>query len=303
MAIIVLNGADFSANNIGKIDMFVGFSATTKAVFQKFGITENENDGMQRALNTFVNKLVSAQLWGNGKIDAMCLPFLAAMANGSSPSAALAIKDVIRDSTDFFVPTSGSSIAVSYSNGGVVPSSKDVTVAIPKLNCPSSATSTAFHYSAFVNDDAYGGETYSDKNITVFGQGLGCIGMLLKTYNSNGSRLWVATNNTAILWPSALISKMVIGTISPSHNGGKAVYYEGRNGELLNVLSTNTDRHSVSGNPYFGYYNDTTPYPLLPSPVSILTAGGYLSADEVGTLYDASKELVAALHTYGLITD
>lgn len=73
--IIILNGADFSKNNLGKVELSMPFSDRTKTMLGYYGITVDEKDSFQRKFNAFVNNLDVAGIFQ--KMKGLCLPFMA----------------------------------------------------------------------------------------------------------------------------------------------------------------------------------------------------------------------------------
>ena len=83
MAIIVLQNADFSANNIGTIDIPKPFSNLTKQILGRYKIEIDENDSFQKSFNSFILSLDNSGLIGS-KIMSLCLPFMANITQSGS---------------------------------------------------------------------------------------------------------------------------------------------------------------------------------------------------------------------------
>ena len=309
MAIIILQGADFSANNLGQIDVFMDFHDTTLSVFEKFGITADRTNPMHVATDKFVRSLIVAGIWGNGKIDNLCLPYLAILANNSNPSITTAVQNCIGDG-NFMVPNSGENINLEFNSNGIRPIRNDGSAM--KLIAPANFDTDNMHYSAYVLNDAdleweyaQNGTTRGYKNI--FGAGWGILSFingspdnLIKFHVSN------SPDNIAI-GDGNLRNKarFMIGTIKTSENEGKGVYYE--NG--IKYLTNGTSRYSITTEPIFGIYGNSS-YPSNPAsynnpfkftmlaPCGILSTGGYLNETEATAFNSAAQNLVTAIHTY-----
>lgn len=288
MAIIVLQGADFSANNIGKIDIFQGFSATTKAVFSRIGIVEDETNQMQLAVNSFINSLVAAGIWGNGKITALCLPFLANLT--TNPTLAKAVKNVIVDNDDFFA---SSYTSLSLTGNGLQPISGSPIAGIPYYSA-NRGTWQNFHYanyylSPITNMPVSGVDVYSAD----FRPNLVCI-------NETNNAFFMTGSNRAYMDGNYQYQPaMRIVCYKSDLNNGRGVAY--CNGQK--VLSINSDVNSDLGNiasigfgGYEAVYGNERNYLNVPS--AIISVGGYLSDSEAEVYTNAANALVEAIRMY-----
>lgn len=79
MAVIVLKGADFSADNIGKIIFKKSLSKITETVLSRYGVTPDVDNPLHQATDHFIRVLSAKNIIGeNGKIKNLCMPFLSA---------------------------------------------------------------------------------------------------------------------------------------------------------------------------------------------------------------------------------
>lgn len=78
MGTIILRGADFSANNIGKVDITIPFSYNTVAILERYGAVIDETNSFQRQVNKFVVNLTNANIIGSetSPLKILNLPFL-----------------------------------------------------------------------------------------------------------------------------------------------------------------------------------------------------------------------------------
>lgn len=113
MSTIILRGADFSENNIGKIDLQLPFDVLTKSTLSRNGIVIDETNLFQKELDRFFNTLRRNGLVGdsNAKIKSLCLPFLSTIAQ--SGDTAYAQLNVLNGENFFTTDIQGSLSVVS----------------------------------------------------------------------------------------------------------------------------------------------------------------------------------------------
>src|SRR5665647_1025438 len=90
MPVLVLRGADFSLNNIGKVALDLPFDVLTSAILENYGITVNEDDSFQKKFNDFIVTLRFYDIVGStsAKIKSICMPFMATIEQSGSLSYA-----------------------------------------------------------------------------------------------------------------------------------------------------------------------------------------------------------------------
>lgn len=304
MAVIILSGADFSENNIGKIDLFNGFSTTTKNLFSAFGIVENESNMMQREVDKFVRALVDANIWGNDKINALCLPFLTNLS--SNPTLANAVLNCI-DTTKTFFDSSYSSKMELKRNGLVTLRNGEDRVYID--NQHGEGTKQDFHFASFSLEDepieytSSEQTTIANKYICTLSPLIGlrtdCVLVPSAGVNLNGDKNYA---NKACM--------MLVG-FKQNENSNKAIFYVNGQSVLSNALVISAGSLSAwyfgkYANPYLSANNypiDTNPSTSdnngqVKAPYGLFSMGKYLTPAEVEVYNAAATNLIAAVHTY-----
>lgn len=143
MSTIILRGADFSANNIGKIDLQLPFDVLTKSTLSRNGIVIDETDLFQKELNRFFVTLRTNGLVGdsNAKIKGLCLPFLSTIAQ--SGNTAYAQLNVL-NGENFFTTDVQGSLSVVSKGFAAVPGA-----ASKNINLTPYVTDDDYHLSAY----------------------------------------------------------------------------------------------------------------------------------------------------------
>lgn len=298
MAVIVLPGADFSANNIGHIDLFIDFHATTKQLFSRFSITEDTSNPMQVAVDSFVRSIVNAGMWGNGKITAMCLPFLTNMS--SNPSVSDACMNVI--STDSFFSSGHTSRIELYHNGlrGIIGQNR---AGIP-FESASRGSHTSCHFAVYIleqepthtNASAAAADAFA---LFVYNYFIGLDITANNFWMSASNRVFGDTNYKRA-------SCMRLFSYDTTLNDAKGVFYCNGQQTISGTSAVQTSSGSI-GEIGFGSY--VTPYAeegtgdrisdaTMRSPAGIVSVGGYLTAQEAATYTTAADALVQAIHAY-----
>lgn len=108
MSIIVLRGADFSQNNIGKIDLPIPFNGFTIRALELNNIVINEEDGFQKRVNSFFQFLLDSEIIGseNAPLKSLALPFLSLVSGDGATS--LAQQNVLNGANFFTTDIEGS---------------------------------------------------------------------------------------------------------------------------------------------------------------------------------------------------
>lgn len=271
MAILVLKNADFSANYIKKIEIFNGFSETTKAVFTRCGITEDESNLMQISVDTFINRLVTAGLWGT-KIKSLCIPFLSEMgANGNLAKAQLNIID----GTNFFTTDISGSLALS--SHGLTPVSGASTKGIKITDYISSVED--FHL-AFYNTTSEPTETV----VTGGGTAEVCLKAVIRPYFIFG--LCKQRNVSGVARPTFYLSQ-------------STSIYGDLNYANASCLQIGTIKSGVATLAVNGQFNTLNNYTLAADTVSTATFGRYRGS----TYTDGSQSLDYSIKaSYGLLS-
>lgn len=297
MAVIVLSGADFSANNIGHIDLFSGFSSTTKQVFSKFNIVEDERNSMQIAVDEFIRAIVDNNLWGNGKITAMCLPFLTNLS--SSPSVADAMQNVIADD-NFFTSSDAASSLELYHNG-IRPKIGQLKANIP-FESSARGVYTNIHFAIFNIEDEPDHTINSGTGRVWCSMALAFQGIQItnNAFNLASSPSNAAGGDANYKKQSA----MRIACYKSDLNDGKGVFY--CNGQQSFSNDTNlqgTGLNQIGFGVLAGSYNsdaDSTVQDraVMQSPTGIMSVGSYLTGEEALVYTNAANNLVHAIHIY-----
>lgn len=305
MAVIVLSGADFSENNIGKIDLFNGFSSTTKNLFSAFGIVENESNMMQREVDKFVRALVDANIWGNDKINALCLPFLTNLS--PNPNIDDAVLNCINTNQTFF-GSSYSTVLELKNNGLVTKRTGEDRVAM-QGGTNSWAMRRDVHIATFSLEDEPIEYTSSEQTMVAD-----------KFIYSGGPFIGLRTD--CVFNPSAGVNVtgdqnyknkacMMIVDYNPNYNSSKVAFYVNGQSVLSNALTTTDEKVSnfpfgKYSNPYLSANNypiDTNPSSAasngqVKAPYGLFSIGKYLTPAEVEVYNAAATNLIAAVHTY-----
>lgn len=293
MATIVLNGADFSENNLGTID--VEFSPATRRLLSMFDIVEDESDTLQKSINLFVNKLVSSGLWGE-KIKALCLPFLSEIAHSGDLSYAQ--KNVI-DGNNFFASDIAGSLILSahglkasyganpvvYANfKGIVNSPDDYHVAGFDVSAEERASNDAVKF-------IFGGD---------FGHCYGLCTMKATGTNTMNPAFYVRSNNTVA---SNLIyeqNHLIIGNFKKTgvSTSVQQLFYKG----ILNNKDNGAYDDYSNNNPKMFAYSNTqyqdggaTTNAVARASFGILSMGLSLNEDECKAFEDAASALMSAV--------
>lgn len=277
MAVIVLSGADFSNNNIGSIDLKKAFLTTTKEILSRYNITIDEEAPMQIALNDFVSDMISAGLIGvNGKIKALCLPFLA-------DSLARAQINAL-DGSNFFAANLGNGLTLT--NNGLKPVQGNPTEKADHLKFDS--LSSSYHYAGY-NITAEASDNAHDRYI--FGRNNNILG--LQKFNTNRPVILLSSSSKVtgdVNYKFA--SCLIIGNITPS----SAILFT--NGQKTSNDSPSYHGASVSKNPIIGDYNaDYYSEDCSKASWSLLSIGEVLSDAESINFNNAVNKLMAVVAT------
>lgn len=286
MAIIILSGADFSTNRVRKINIFNGYSATTKSVFNMTGIVEDENNVYQRAVNDFVNSLVDAGLWGNGKISALCLPFLSELGTSGVTTAQ---KNII-NGQNFFATSVEGSLSV-YNHGlKAIPDAEVV-----RINIMDYCSTGNIHLAAYnITSEPKEYTTSSGKAAKVV---FGPIGYLMGLYKQNEHKpSFVYKPGNEVNGDSNYAENTCMLSVSIPSDGYPHLYV---NGQETVGLNNTPNGQSINNNPKFGcietnYTDDTTRIAgfYCKSSFGLLSCGGSLTAEEMGVYTEATNTLM-----------
>ena len=297
MAVIVVNGADFSANNLGRIDIFTEFHPTTLSVFSKFGVTADDTNELHKATDSFVRKLIAANLWGNGKIDRLALPFLADLS--ATKTVSNAVHDCIGDGYVLMRANTSSTPDgqnLLLSNHGLKPNRNEGICS--KFIVPASFTANSFHLAAYTLTNETVEEALTKP---IFGKFNGQLASNLSPETN-----WFLDTTNMVTSPYTElrnVPKMIIATLDSQQNDGKGVLYDDGN----KMLSPNTNRATTTSESFFRFgaytanvYSATASggYICPNSSFGILSLGGYLTEEGVGIYELAAKQLVDAIHNY-----
>lgn len=277
MAVIVLSGADFSNNNIGSIVLKKALLTTTKEILSRYNITIDEEAPMQIALNDFVSDMISAGLIGsNGKIKALCLPFLADSLTSAQINAL--------DGSNFFAANLGNGL--TFTNKGLKPVQGNPTEKANHLKFAS--LSSSYHYAGY-NITAEASDNAHDRYI--FGTNGNILG--LQKYDNNQPTVLLSQGSKVrgdVNYKFA--SCLLITNITPS----SAILFT--NGQKTFNNSPSYQGASVSTNPIIGDYAAVN-YSADCSKASwsLLSIGEVLSDAESINFNNAVNKLMAIVAT------
>ena len=305
MAVIILPTADFSANNIGQIDIFDGFSDTTLEVFNNFSIVPDEQNQMQLALDRYFRTLVASNLYGT-KIKNLCLPILSVLSSNAN-NVELACKNVISGNA---MVSNGSTVSSSVQlyHGGIRPIRGSAPARI-YTNNDSDMLTTDLHFMHYMLEaEKKHGLNSSGYNINVI-QPLTPKIIGISILNE---RLWIANSPSNDAYGDANYIRQPacrIVSYKNTENDGKTAYYCAGQQYLSN--GTNFLGEKIGPDFIFGAYGlkdgvyvvdeineENFNFGVLESPVGIITSGLYLDGEEAGALTSASDTLVSAINAY-----
>ncbi len=288
MAVIILNGADFSQNNIGQIDLVLPFSKTTKEILIRYGITIDEENPFQTAFNHFVNDLMKDGVFP--KIKNLCLPFMANIAK--SGDLAYAQINAI-DGENFFTDNISGSLAMVGNGLKAVDGGP-----IAHANLLGYADPSNMHYGAY-NITPESKEISSSSKVVYGSTGKA---IWLCKYNAQSSpELWVK-NPTRIYGDAnyASASALMLGNITAVRSSLVV------NGQVAEASPT-TYSTSVPDNPRVLQYSDLTysfaedvqtPYTASNASWSLFTIGDPLTDEESIAYNNAVNKLMQAVNEY-----
>ncbi len=307
MAVIVLKNADFSANNIGKINIFLGFSDLTKSVFTRYGIVADKENPMQISVDSFINTLDNNNLWGT-KIKALCLPFLTNMS--SNPNLEDACSNVIVDNEPFF-NTNISSLQL-YHNGLKPIAGQPRAEIFVNYRGYHRADNSNFHAASF---------TLEEETVVTYTNPSTGVGSPVDKFIFDflprmlGSS--ITTTNIFMLAPQNrtycdvnYVNKPIMRIVNYNDSLGDKTGEGYCNGQK--VISQNNTLYNSTGDFIaikFGLYqngtygDDTTELTssstgTITVPTGLLSVGSYLTSEEAIIYTNAANELIAAVHTY-----
>lgn len=295
MAVIVLKNADFSANNIGTIDLRVDFSSLTKSMLTRYGITIDEDDDFQRAFNKFVNNLADAGLLGeSGKIKSLCLPFLANIAQSGNLSYAQ--MNAI-DGTNFFAEDISGKLQL-VSNGLKPVANASLVHANILSKYP---TAVGYHCGAYnITPES---KELSSVNKVLFGPTMRVIwlakyspaGVDLMIYSSGGNRLVGDSNyrsasclvlgNIDATRSTLVVNGQIVSKDSPTFDSGNVKnpsVFQYENSQLTTYVTTETEGAYTASNASW----------------SLLTIGDVLSDSESVLYNNEVNKLMQAVNLY-----
>lgn len=297
MAVIVLENADFSANNIGSIELKKAFSPLTKKIIARYGKTVDEDDSQQIALNNFVVTLINAGLLGvTGKIKSLCLPFM-----GSE--IGVATIDAL-SGDNFFTADVSSSLELA--SNGIKPIAGQSVVNVNLLNIFPTVPSN-FHLAAYnttVETQEINQSNNRPINKSVFGFGA-ISSAKIETLNKVLSNSTYPTGRPALNIDMALnivvgdanylwTKNLMIGNVTATGNSFCC------NGQI--VKNTTPSQKSGWNNPIFGIYNGSTYADLTAINATytkanwgLLSIGDALTDAECQTYNNAVEELFSSI--------
>lgn len=290
MAVIVLDGADFSQNNIGQIDIKVPFLDATKGILSRYGISVNEDDSFQKAFNKFVSNLVTAGVYQ--KIKNLCLPF---MANVSKNGDLTYAQINALDGENFFVENISESLELV--NNGLKPI---IGANVVTANLLDYVNPISMHYGAYNSTP----EIRTTKVKTIFAD-TGKVIWLTKWGSLNTPELWV--NNPTRIYGDTnykAASCLILGNMTAARS---TLVVNGQVGEK----SPTTFESSNANNPRLFEYRqgsqdvvyhseETTSdaYAASVASWSLLTIGDALTDEESIAYNNAVNALMAAVNEY-----
>lgn len=293
MAVIILSGADFSANNIGRISLNIPFSERTKEMLSFYGIEVNEKDSFQRDFNLFVLSLEEANVFNN--LKGLCLPFMANVnANGSLSTASI---NAI-DGSNFFTSDIQGSLILDNNGFKAVEGGAVAKVAVKKF---SSVTTDNFHIGAYnitTESDMFDNEGKIAPKY-MFGRFNAAYG-LCKISHDNGAP---AVLDSSLSWlkgdvnyknSSSFICCNITGTKTNIFTNGQKTEKD-----LVPKVFTNAD------NAYFlTYFTETYPSEIgdndtyCRAAYSVMTVGEALSDEQVSTLTTAINKFMESVKKF-----
>ena len=298
MAVIILPTADFSANNIGRINLFTGFHQTTLNLFNDFNITPDTENSMQIAVDEFVRTLIGAGIWGNDKINGLCLPFLTNLSN--NPNLDDAVLNCINREQKFF--DNSYSDTLELIRNGIVAKRTGKSLVTINVATFSWATSQNMHLASFSLEDEPIEYTSSEQTVVADK----CIIKPSPLVGLWTNCIFFVTGENRAYGDSNYSNKpcMLIGCYNPSYHNSKVAFYV----ENQQTLSKAFETTSSITNWAFGKYN--TPYlsgnnypkdilnGQIKAPYGLLSVGKYLTPEEVSIYNNAAHALIQAVHQY-----
>lgn len=291
MAVIVLDGADFSQNNIGQIDIKVPFLDATKGILSRYGISVNEDDSFQKAFNKFVSNLVTAGVYQ--KIKNLCLPF---MANVSKNGDLTYAQINALDGENFFVENISESLELV--NNGLKPI---IGANVITANLLDYANPISMHYGAY--------------NITPEAKTSSSIRKII--FADTGKVLWLAKNasNVPELWvnnPTRIYgdtnykaaSCLILGNMTAERStlvvNGQIGEYSPTTFESSNANNPRMFEYRLGNNDIVYHSEETTSdaYAASVASWSLLTIGDALTDEESIAYNNAVNALMAAVNEY-----
>ena len=284
--IIVLKGADFSANNIGQIEMAIPFADRTKEMLGYYGITVDESNSFQSAFNAFVMSLQSAGIFE--KLKAICLPFMASVSKGGALSYA---QINALDGSNFFVSDISGSLKLE--NKGLTPvANGNVTQVLIK----GLVEATNIHIGCY-NITTESDELYNEAPAAkyMFGRG-GVFYGIAKNFPGSGSYA-----------PALFTADRTLYGDTNYRNSSAFICINGTS-EKVNIFTNGQkteESATLSGylsNPNFLVYDSAT-YNATPSQnntyckaaYSVVTVGHALSDSQVSVLTDAINKFMGVV--------
>lgn len=286
--IIVLQNADFSKNNIGKVDLNVPFIGRTKTILSYYGVTVDEKDVFQKEFNKFVVKLQNEGIFD--KLKGLCLPFMANIAQNGNLSYAQ-INAV--NGENFF--TSNISGSLKLENGGLKAVAEGVAVCYANGNIMSNNA----HFGAYnITEET---PIYSEDGTLapryIFGRAIPAMYGLCKMQKKHsapglldGSIDWV-TGDPRYASASCFICCNITQDVSKLFVNGQKTE---KKLEITNVSKTDSARvFQYTGNVYDPENVGNDCY--CRAAYSVLTYGEALSDDQTTVLTDAITVLMRAV--------
>ena len=305
MAVIILPTADFSANNIGHIDLFTGFHQTTLDLFNDFNITPDTENSMQIAVDDFIRKLIGAGIWGNDKINGLCLPFLTNLS--STPNLDDAVLNCINREQKFFDDSYSTKLEL-IRNGVVTKRTGGNRLSI-NVATFSWATSQNMHFASFSLEDEP--TEYIDAEQTSVAKKY--VTLLTPMTGLDATCILYATASNRAYGDSNYANKacMMIACYNPLYHDSKVVLYVENQQVLTNNVFTTESPISpwyigkyqtpyLSANNYPVDTNPSTPVNngQIKAPYGLLSVGKYLTPEEVSIYNNAAHALIKAVHQY-----
>lgn len=305
MAVIILSTADFSANNIGHIDLFTGFHQTTLDLFNDFNITPDVENTMQIAVDDFVRKLIGAGIWGNDKINGLCLPFLTNLS--STPNLDDAVLNCINREQKFFDDSYSDKLEL-IRNGVVTKRTGENRLAI-NVATFSWATAQNLHFASFSLEDEPT-EYRSSEQTEIANKFIATLNPMLGLQTD---RTLTVTPSNRAYGDSNYSNKACMNIVcyNPLYHGSKvALYIENQQALTINVYTTESQLSAWYFGKYQSPYLSANNYPVdtnpnnpggngqIKAPYGLLSVGKYLTAEEVSIYNNAAHTLIEAVHQY-----